>query len=390
MASKTNCTINGRNYYRIRRKVGVKLNKEGLWVDDIKPFYGKNKSDAERQYQEYKESRKLGIPTDVKQYFGISFDFFVYEVMVIDTKFSSGTRKRYETVYRLYIKTSELSGKLLSEVNSSDIQKFYNAVDCSSATLRSIHNVMGHFFTYLEKQGISRNLSNGVVLPNKDKCKKQSDIEAPHEIVVWNDEELEKILSNLGENRIRFLIIMAAYTGCRLSELLALKYSDFVDGMVYISKQLTTNNVISQNEPTEYTLTIDKTKTESSCRSIPTPEIVLNELEKHQAWQKEEMLKNSYRTEFIFTTSSGNFYYRRNIIRACERYYKSIGVNYKEFHTYRRTFCSNLAKNGVMLNTASKLMGHNNINVTAKFYVNVDDDEKREAIEKLPIYKLKI
>ncbi len=160
--------------------------------------------------------------------------------------------------------------------------------------------------------------------------------------------------------------------------------------MVYISKQLTTNNVISQNEHTEYTLTMDKTKTDSSCRSIPTPEIVLRELEKYQAWQNEEMLRNGYRTDYVFTTSSGNFYYRRNIIRAYERYYKNIGVDYKEFHTYRRTFCSNLAKNGVKLNTASKLMGHSNINVTAKFYVNVDDSEKRDAIEKLPIYNLKI
>ncbi len=41
MASKTNCIINGKAYYRIRRKIGVKLNKQGLWVDDIKHFYGK-------------------------------------------------------------------------------------------------------------------------------------------------------------------------------------------------------------------------------------------------------------------------------------------------------------------------------------------------------------
>lgn len=37
MASKTNCTINGKDYYRIKRKIGKKLNSKGVWVDDYKP-----------------------------------------------------------------------------------------------------------------------------------------------------------------------------------------------------------------------------------------------------------------------------------------------------------------------------------------------------------------
>ncbi|MFR1725089.1 hypothetical protein [Emergencia timonensis] len=36
MASKMNCTINGKDYYRIKRKIGKKLNSKGVWVDDYK------------------------------------------------------------------------------------------------------------------------------------------------------------------------------------------------------------------------------------------------------------------------------------------------------------------------------------------------------------------
>ncbi len=36
MASKTNCTIHGKDYYRIKRKIGKKLNSKGVWVDDYK------------------------------------------------------------------------------------------------------------------------------------------------------------------------------------------------------------------------------------------------------------------------------------------------------------------------------------------------------------------
>ena len=60
MAKKTNCTINGKEYYRIYRKVGMKVNKMGIWVDDRKAFYGSCKREAEEAYQEYMERKKSG------------------------------------------------------------------------------------------------------------------------------------------------------------------------------------------------------------------------------------------------------------------------------------------------------------------------------------------
>ena len=60
MAKKTNCTINGKEYYRIYRKVGKKLNKAGLWVDEYKNFYGSCKSEAEAAYNDYMSKRRSG------------------------------------------------------------------------------------------------------------------------------------------------------------------------------------------------------------------------------------------------------------------------------------------------------------------------------------------
>ncbi|QAT44061.1 tyrosine-type recombinase/integrase [Aminipila luticellarii] len=48
-------------------------------------------------------------------------------------------------------------------------------------------------------------------------------------------------------------------------------------------------------------------------------------------------------------------------------HYKRIGIENKRFHPYRHTFCTNLCKKGVPLQTAYKLMGHSSINVTARF-----------------------
>lgn len=97
------------------------------------------------------------------------------------------------------------------------------------------------------------------------------------------------------------------------------------------------------------------------------------------------MLSNGYRTEYLFTTNTGNHYYRRSISNACSRYYKIIGVEYKGFHTYRHTFGTNLCRHGENIVVAATLLGHKDINVTAKYYINVDVNERQLAVEKLSI-----
>ena len=52
---------------------------------------------------------------------------------------------------------------------------------------------------------------------------------------------------------------------------------------------------------------------------------------------------------------------------------------------YRHTFGTNLCRQGVPIQTASKLLGHDDISTTAKYYVNVSADEKARAIETLEL-----
>lgn len=110
---------------------------------------------------------------------------------------------------------------------------------------------------------------------------------------------------------------------------------------------------------------------------------MLEGLARHSKWHIEEMKRNGYETEYVFTTASGKLYDPHNVRKALERFYKRIGVEYKEPHTYRRTFCTMLCRSGVPIQTASELMGHKNISVTAKFYANISNEEKADAINKL-------
>lgn len=377
MASKTNCTINGVDYYRIRRNIGKTRNEKGAWVPVQKVFYGKNKKDAENQYEEYKKLRESGLVGTGDALFDSMFSFFMYEVFMVDDSFTSGTRERYESVYRNYIKTAPFDGQLLKDVKSFDIQKLYNDLDCSKSTLKAVNSLMQHFYKYMERQHVCIDITNSLVMPSKDKNP------PAQEIVTWTDKEVRKIVNGLEGHRLRLLIILALNTGCRISELLALQYSDFENDQLHISKQLLGLVDFDGAEKGKRERRLENPKTENSIRDIPISKEVQEELRLHSVWHKEEMMKFNYRTNFIFTTKTGLTYDRHNIPTALKRYYKQIGVPYKSFHTYRHTFCTNLCLQGVKLETASKLLGHDNVNVTAKFYRRIDDEEKRSAIEKI-------
>ena len=128
---------------------------------------------------------------------------------------------------------------------------------------------------------------------------------------------------------------------------------------------------------------IQQPKSPSSVRSVPLPDNILQALKKHSATHKAEMMANGYRTDYVFTSDSGNFLERGNFSTAWRRHLKRAGVEHKKFHACRATYCTVLCRRGVPLETASKLMGHSDINVTARFYRMVSDVEMSLAAEKI-------
>lgn len=54
----------------------------------------------------------------------------------------------------------------------------------------------------------------------------------------------------------------------------------------------------------------------------------------------------------------------------------------------RHTYCTDLAKSGVPLVTASKLMGHSNVELTAKIYTHVDQEMTLNAAVQLNAFYL--
>ena len=95
------------------------------------------------------------------------------------------------------------------------------------------------------------------------------------------------------------------------------------------------------------------------------------------------MKKRKYKTDLIFTTSTGNYVDAHNARTSLNRFYKRYGLPVRNIHVYRHTFASRLAASGVPIQTVAALLGHTTTITTAKYYVNVPDELKRNAIKSL-------
>lgn len=374
MAKKTNCTVNGKEYFRICRKVGKKLNKKGLWVDHYKNFYGSCKSEAETAYQKYMDRQSKGIAAD--KCLGELIDEWIENVFK-SSDIAESTKRKYIRAYEQYFKPTHPAGLRLDEVTPLDLQAVYNESPAPYGALRSVHNLLRRFYRYIALNQMGIDVTACLTVPRSAKNAPVSDFT---EIDVWKDYDLKKVIEALEGTSLRFLVVLAVNTGARFAELLALTYDDIRNGALYINKQLAE----SASGKTETA----QTKTPNSNRVIPLSGAVLREYEAHKLLHKKEMLRNGYRTSNIFTTSNGTYYYKRNVLRALKRLYKRIGVPYHKFHAYRHTFGTNLSRAGVPIEETCNLMGHTDIHITAKYYINIDAQRKREAVEKIAAYSL--
>ena len=369
MANKTNCVINGIPYYRTYKTIGKKM-RNGILVDVRKAFYGKNKSEAEAKYQEYRDRQKSGFTSD--ELFGVILSDWIETVFKVSDRKNS-TKYKYIQAYEKLFIDSHIASVPINQVSALDLQKLYNKHMDKPANVRALHNLLRDFFRYADVNGIARDITASMKIQKPKKAGNK-------EVDVWDDADLKRLIECMDGHRLKLLVILAVNTGARISELLALTYDDVKDNALVINKQISETPLID-GDGTRFHIT--PPKSDSSIREIPLSNEVMAEIEKHKLWHKQEMMASGYRTNNIFTTSTGHHYFRSSVGEALRRMYKSIGVPAHKFHSFRHTFGTNLSRVGVPMETIRELMGHSEIGVTAKYYINVGAERKREAVERI-------
>jgi integrase len=169
------------------------------------------------------------------------------------------------------------------------------------------------------------------------------------------------------------LLEVAAATGARRGEVLALRWSDIQDGRAIITRSLT---------QTRQVLEFKGTKSDKP-RDVKVPESALTALDAHRRRQNEfrQQFGHDYRADLdlIFANPDGTTLRPDSISSAVSLLFRRSKLpKGASLHSLRHSHGSHLLADGVPLPVVSERLGHSSVRVTAEVYAHAihgqDDD----------------
>ena len=160
--------------------------------------------------------------------------------------------------------------------------------------------------------------------------------------------------------RNRAMFLTTLYAGLRVGEVAALRYMDVLDVDNEVRDEIRLDASVTKNNEARTVFVNAKLRKELQYYISVTP--YKNLADKLFYTQKNEGFTANTLTQF--------FHYL----------YKAASVDGATSHSGRRTFITTLANKGVSVRLLASLVGHKNISTT-QFYIDVNDDMKRKAVE---------
>lgn len=199
--------------------------------------------------------------------------------------------------------------------------------------------------------------------------------EIKKEMDFYTFEEFKQFISVEKDIKFKCLYETLYYCGLRRGEARALTWNDinFEDRLLRVNKNITT--IGSESSPY---LSITTPKTKSSIRTIPIPEILLNDLKTLLECDKNDIygFENNY---YVF----GNDKPITNSKTRCHKnsLCKKAGVKQIRLHDFRHSCASLLINNGANITMVSKYLGHSKIDETLNTYSHMFKNKLNDVVE---------
>ncbi|HGM3737264.1 TPA: tyrosine-type recombinase/integrase [Clostridioides difficile] len=193
-----------------RSRIMIGYNEDGKPIR--KEFYGKTQKEVKDKLDAYKKQYYLSSDiSDDKITLEHWFYNWLFEYRIKDLKPKSF--ERYESIYRNYIKDTDLGNVKLKDLRVSHIQKYYNRLldsNKSIPTIRQINTKLKTCLSEAEKQGlIQRNYCTMVNIPVE---KKENKLE------ILTLEQQKSFIKAIDGHKLEVLFLLALGTGLRLGD----------------------------------------------------------------------------------------------------------------------------------------------------------------------------
>jgi integrase len=248
----------------------------------------------------------------------------------------------------------------------------------SAKTVRNIAGVVSTAFSRAIKWGLVQ--ANPVTNSEPPRVKKHL------AIALTSAQQVIVLEAASGPWCMRTYLQMAAATGCRRGELLALRWSDIVDGRAMIARSLT---------QTRDVLEFKGTKTEKP-RPVALPPSAIAALAAHRQQQDEfrRQFGPHYRSDLdlIFANPDGTPLKPDSISASVSALFKRLKIPKPKgagLHLLRHTHTSHLLASGVPLPAVSARLGHSSIRTTQEIYAHMIPGQDDAAAQMWEEYQRK-
>ena len=224
-----------------------------------------------------------------------------------------------------------------------------------------------------------------------NELKKSDDWEKPKRHALTKQQQ-ENFVGFVKENHSRWypLVVSCLGTGCRIAEMLGLRWKDIYWKDNYIS--VNHNLIYRLQDDGTVKDRVTTTKTKNGNRLIPLLPAVKEILQKEYRRQEKEGFCKSVidgYSGFIWMNKDGNVLRFHDFNRALDRIVKAYNKATAEplphitAHILRHTFCCRLCENETDLKLIQEIMGHADITTTMDVYNESNMERKQERMNKL-------
>lgn len=355
-----------------KRGENIYKRKDGRWEGRYKPdgFSGKYKYVYGHTYRETKEKlteikTKLCSQNNKKILISSLCEQWL-EFKKQDIKES--TYIKYRNIISNHIKP--IIGRLyINSLRVENMQKYallLKGKGLSNKSVRDILSVVSAIFKYAQKIGFyTENIHIEDLYPKAEKRK----------IRILPDEERIRLEGYLLKSKdpAKFGILLALYSGMRIGEICALKWSNINLETETISVVQTLQRLQDRENKGKTKILISEPKSQSSKRIIPIPTFLTDLLRK---------IKPQNPCAYLLTGDI-SFMEPKTLQNKYKRFLKECAIPYINFHTLRHTFATRCVEVGFDIKSLSEILGHSSVGTTLNLYAHPTLEYKRSNMNKL-------
>lgn len=179
----------------------------------------------------------------------------------------------------------------------------------------------------------------------------------------FSEEELRNLILSISDVQFKSLILFSYFTGCRLGEIVFLRWN---------SVNLESRTISVENSENFVT----KSK---RIRLLPMNDSLFEVLKK---------LSNKKISDYVFPGPNGKPYRCESVSRRFKRLLEQKNFDPKlHFHSLRHTNASHLVQKNVPIYDVCKLLGHSSVKVTER-YAHLQTQDRRELVNKLNLFQI--